>query len=324
MREGESGAEASVPLRPRLKPWYRVSVSESGAVLRYGSSVLEFGGGAATRLLPRLLPLLDGARTVGEIAAELGHPIRPAVEHALDVLAGRDLLTEPTPASLEPDRRRTAEFLAATDSACRHSAASVLDAVSEARACVLGLSPVADAISDLLTTSGVGTVERLGWADDVPDGALAVVAPSTDEMPLLPNWNLRAVAAETTWLQVLSFDGLLAAVGPIFVGGQTACYECYRLRRAANISPVRDDAVGEYPSAPVVDTALAGLAATVALRRLALGDGRSVGVLLAVEQAPELICTRHVVYRVPRCPACSQAAMEAAPTPWQGLTGRAA
>lgn len=324
MHLGESGAEANVPLRPRLKPWYRVSVSESGAVLRYGGSVLEFGGGAASRLLPRLLPLLDGTHTVDEIVSQLGHPIRPAVEHALDVLAGRDLLTEPTPPSLEPDRRRTAEFLAATDPACRHSAASVLDAISEARACVLGLSPVADAISHLLTTSGVGTVEHLDWGDDVPDGALAVVAPSTDEMPLLPTWNLRALAAETTWLQVLSFDGLLAAVGPIFVGGQTACYECYRLRRAANIAPVRDDAIGEYPSAPVVDAALAGLAATVALRRLALADGRSVGVLLAVEQAPELICTRHVVYRVPRCPACSQASREAAPTPWQGLSGRAA
>lgn len=323
MRAGESSVEADVPLRPRLKPWYRVSVGESGAVLRYGGSVLEFGGGAASSLLPRLLPLLDGTRTVDEIVSQLGDPIRPAVEHALDVLAGRDLLTESMPASLEPDRRRTAEFLAATDPAGR-AASVVLDALTQARACVLGVSPVADAIFRLLTTAGVGTVERLGWDDAVRDEALAVVAPSTDELPLLPKWNVHALAAGTTWLQVLSFDGLLAAVGPIFVGGQTACYECYRLRRAANIAPVRDDAVGEYPSAPVVDATLAGLAATVALRRLAFGDGRSVGVLLAVEQAPQLICTRHVVYRVPRCPACSQASAEAAPTPWQGLIGRAA
>jgi bacteriocin biosynthesis cyclodehydratase domain-containing protein len=314
---------ASLPVRPRLKPWYRVSTDGDGAVLRYGGSVLEFEGRAASQLLPHLLPLLDGTRTVDEIVSRLGEPIRPAVEHALEVLAGRELLTEATPARLGADERRTAEFLAATDDAGR-GAPEVLDALARARVYVLGTSTVAAEIARLLATAAVGEVRRPGWEDPVPAGALALVAPAGDEVPRLQEWNMRALATETRWLQVLPFDGLLAAVGPIFVPGQTACHECYRLRRAANLAPVRDTAVGEFPGAPALDAVLAGLAATVALRLLALGDGRSVGVLIAVEQAHELTCSRHLVYRVPRCPACSPAAGMAAPAPWQGAADRAA
>ena len=73
---------------------------------------------------------------------------------------------------------------------------------------------------------------------------LAVVAPSGDEMPLLPDWNVRALETGTAWLQVLPFDGSLAAVGPIYVPHESACYECYRLRRSANIGPVPDTGRG--------------------------------------------------------------------------------
>src|ERR1700747_1250318 len=37
--------------RPLLKPWYRLSLDDGCAVLRYAGSVLEFEGAAAKRLL---------------------------------------------------------------------------------------------------------------------------------------------------------------------------------------------------------------------------------------------------------------------------------
>jgi len=114
---------------------------------------------------------------------------------------------------------------------------------------------------------------------------------------------------------VLPFDGRLAAVGPVFVPGQTACHECYRWRRDSTIAGVRDRTTGHYLGAPPLDAVLAGLAAHVVLRRLAQIDG-DAGVLLAVELVPELRCTRHYVYRVPRCAACSPAARRAASAPW--------
>lgn len=315
---GEPAAgTATLPTRPLLKPWYRLSTSPGAAVLRYGSSVLEFEGSAAAEFLPHLLPLLDGTRTVDEIASCLGEPVRPAVDHALEILAERRLLTEPLRDQVPPEAARTAEFLVATDDYGRDGAA-VLSALARARAAVLGAGPVADALAEALESAAVGRVARATWeGNGAEDVDLAIVAPSTAEVPLLPDWNLRALETGTVWLQVLPFDGSLAAVGPVYVPHESACYECYRLRRSANIGPVPDTGRGAYPGAPTADAVLAGLAATVALRFLGLGDGLSVGVLTAVVLARDVSWSRHVLYRVPRCPACSPAADAAAPAPWQ-------
>ena len=117
---------------------------------------------------------------------------------------------------------------------------------------------------------------------------------------------------------MLPFDGRFAAVGPVFVPGETACHLCFELRRDSTIAPIRETAGGHRPSAAALDAVLAGLAALVALRWLAAGDRDEAGTLIAVELAPELRCTRHFVYRVPRCPACSPAARRAASSPWDG------
>jgi bacteriocin biosynthesis cyclodehydratase domain-containing protein len=114
----------------------------------------------------------------------------------------------------------------------------------------------------------------------------------------------------------------------LFVPGETACYDCYRLRRTANVTPLADPgdppAQGCFPSAPALDSVLAGIAALAVLRQLAAEDGALAGVLLAVELSPGLACTRHVVYRVPRCPSCSRTAAEAPPLPWHGAADVAA
>jgi len=57
--------------------------------------VLE--GKAVEKLLPVLLPLLDGTRTTEEINAYLGEEIEPAVTQALTLLADRRLLTDGPP-----------------------------------------------------------------------------------------------------------------------------------------------------------------------------------------------------------------------------------
>src|SRR5437899_2835659 len=86
---------------PLLKPWYRLAPTDDGLVLSYGDSVVVFEGRAAQRLLPVLLPLLDGRRTLDEIASELGASARPAIENAVALLDRHGLLTEP-PASAGP------------------------------------------------------------------------------------------------------------------------------------------------------------------------------------------------------------------------------
>ncbi|HKI91515.1 MAG TPA: hypothetical protein VJ986_04380, partial [Gaiellaceae bacterium] len=204
---GEPATVTTLPIRPLLKPWYRLSTSETGAVLRYGSSVLEFEGAAAAAFLPHLLPLLDGTRTVDEIASRLGEPVRPAIHHALQVLAERRLLIEPFPATITPAAARTVEFLVATDAYGR-AGADVLSGLARARTAVVGSAPAAPSIVTALEQAAVGCVEQAGWEDGAERGVdLAVVVPSAGEIPLLPDWNRRMLETCTSWLQVLPFDG---------------------------------------------------------------------------------------------------------------------
>jgi bacteriocin biosynthesis cyclodehydratase domain-containing protein len=308
------------PDRPLLKPWYRLSVDEERAVLRYGSSVLELDGAAVTRLLPRLLPLLDGTRTVDEIVDEIGEPARSAVEHAVGLLAAHRLLTERLPDGVDETVRTTLELLSATDPHDR-SPTELAPTLGAARVRIVGSGATAVQVADLLRASGLGAVEACAW-DEQPHGddALAIVAPGANEVPRVRDWNRLALGCGSPWLQVLPYDGLLAAVGPLFVPHQTGCHECYRIRRYANVSSLREaeapPARGSYPSAPAVDALLAALTALTAVRSLALAEASAAGMLLAVELSPRLVCSRHVVYRVPRCPSCSRTATSGTPSPW--------
>ena len=299
--------------RPLLKPWYRLSVEGGRSVLRYAGSVLEFDGAAAERLLPHLLPLLDGTRSVDDVVAELGEAVRPAVEHALSLLRAHDLLTEGAPRS--DGTGRCAELLAATLGLTVAETQRRLPSVDVR---ILGSGPSAIPLGRLLQMSGARSVESLRWDDD-PAGGFVVAVPGSAEVPRLSEWNTRAVAAGTEWMQVLPFDGRLAAVGPVFVPGETACHECFRLRRDSTIAAAPDRARGAYLGSPAIDAALAGLAAHVVVGRLAGGETGDAGTLLALELVPELRCTRHFVYRVPRCPACSPAAQRASLAPWSDV-----
>ena len=68
--------------------------SGDGMLLEHGGSVIAFSGAAARRLLPALLPLLDGTRSVDEIVEIVGPPVAAAVENALELLADQGLLTQ--------------------------------------------------------------------------------------------------------------------------------------------------------------------------------------------------------------------------------------
>ena len=309
--------------RPLLKPWYRLSVESGRSTLRYAGSVLEFEGAAAERLLPHLLPLLDGTRTVADVVAELGEPVRLAVEHALELLRGHDLLTVAAPADAATGARRSAELLSAVDPVGR-TVAELHARLGDVDVHVLGRAPAAELVARLVQASGAGSVARLEWDELPPADALVVAAPSGEELVKLGDWNRRAHDAGAAWMQVLPFDGRMAAVGPVVVPGQTACHECFRLRRDSTIAPFPDRASGRYAGSPALDGLLASLSALVALRWLAAGDVSEAGVLIAVELTPELRCTRHFVYRVPRCPVCSPSAHRSAALPWSGARDVAA
>jgi bacteriocin biosynthesis cyclodehydratase domain-containing protein len=313
----------NLPPRPALKPWYRLLKDDERLLLQYGETVVSFEGRAVRRLLPALLPLLDGTRSLDEIVQIVGPPVRRAVEQALALLDQHGLLTEAAAGTLAESERRSADFLAATDPAGR-SPAALLAAIRAARVAVAGSGSLALEVASSLRRSGVRDVEQLPLAAPSAEPGrfeLIVAAPEGEELPSLSEWNRSALAVGIPWLQVLPFDGHFCAVGPLYVPGETGCYECFRIRRAANVDCGRDflalqDVPARLPVSACLEQTVGGLAATTALRWLAHEDPFLPGVWYAFEPAPQPALGTHVLYRVPRCPSCSGLGDVAQPRPW--------
>jgi bacteriocin biosynthesis cyclodehydratase domain-containing protein len=297
---------------PLLRPWFRIGVDGDRVLLEYAHTVLVFDGRGATRLLLPLLALLDGTRTRGDLVDTLGMGTGEAVDEALALLEDRGVLLD---AADEPAVRPAldnASFQSAGDPQRRapHEIAATLAATGVV---VLGGGAVAVEVARLLRAGGIGTVDRSRRPDELqrrPD--LFVAAPASHELSELSHWNRSLLELRVPWLQLLPFDGRFAAVGPLFVPGDTCCYECYRLRRLANVfcRPEYDALAGaaaEYPLSPALLSALAGMAAHIAFAWLLHADPHLPGVMFALEWARTPAVSKHQVLRVPRCPACFSA-----------------
>ncbi len=311
-----------LPQRPYLRPWYRTTTDGERLLLEHGGAVVVLEGAALKRLVPALLPLLDGTRGVEEIVALLGSPARPAVERALALLAGHGLLTEGPPLDEPRPFAVTAESLSAT----RRDGPSPDDVrrrLRDAHVFVAGTTPLATTVARELLRAGAGRVAPVGWDVATLDRSqgVAVAAAGPADRAELDGWARRRNDDGVAWLALLPSDGRLAPIGPLVVPGETACLECYRLRRAAT-SDCREElrALARAPSsarsAGAVDAIVAGVAALALLRFLVGLDPTLPGSFYALDLGVPLSLSRHRVLRVPRCPACSGVDSVAAPLPW--------
>jgi bacteriocin biosynthesis cyclodehydratase domain-containing protein len=308
----------AIPDRPLLPPWYRLARRPGRYVLEYGHRAVVLEGRATERLVPALLPLLDGRRTVPEIVAELGAAADEAVRRALALLGDNGLLVDGPPADADAGALDTANLLAATTR--RGSPGEHAAALADSSVAIAGTAGVATRLALLLREAGVGELVTTPLGADPPDAALCVVAPASPEVAAVEAWNESALATSRPWLQMLPFDGRFVAIGPLFVPGAGPCGKCYALRRRACLGFGADhDALAavaaDRPSAPHLDAAAAAVAAGIVLRWL-VGDTSVASTLHALECAPDITLSSHRVLRVPRCTACSPAARSAPLLPW--------
>lgn len=305
-----------------LKRWYRVRQDGDRVLLEYGHRLVVLEGGAARQLLPALLPLLDGRRTVGEIVERLGEEVEPAVQRVLDALAraGATTAGPPLPEEL-PDAVATTAELLCEAAGMELAPVAAAERLERSAVGMAGTGAPAAQIADLLRQSGVGAIERLRKPEDDRSLDLVVAVPSPSEHDLLERLNRASLRHGRPWLPVVPFDGVLAAAGPLVVPRESACWQCVRLRRAATVGYADEllllgPAPVAPPGCPPLDAVLAGLAATLALRWLCHRDPVLPGLMLALEQWPRPKLGEHTVYRVPRCPVCSGLAGLAAPATW--------
>ncbi len=300
--------------RPLLAPWYRLVEDGDRLVFEHGRSVVVLEGGAVRTLLPPLLPLLDGSRTLDDLAARLGESVRPAIAQALDLLAANELVIEGPDLPAAPDAVR----LVAAASGLPLSV--VAGRLAGATVGVVGAAGSGDLVARLLHADGAGEVRRLPWDGSGVD--LAVVAPTPGEIHRLGDWNQSALEHGLPWLLVRPFDGLVAMVGPLVVPGESACYRCVQLRLASHLEYGGElDRIEAVPIAAGQSAGLAasstGLAAHLAVSWLGARDARLPGLLFVLETQPQIALTSHPVLRVPRCGACSDDGRLAAPLPWR-------
>jgi bacteriocin biosynthesis cyclodehydratase domain-containing protein len=300
--------------RPLLKPWYRLLQTPEGILLEHGRSTVSFGGAAAKQLLPVLLPLLDGDRTVDEIVDTLGRPVTPAVEHALELLDRHGLLTDGPCPAVEPTAiERTALFLAQL---APLPPSRIAERLGEARVLVEGDAELAAAVGRVLRRSGLARA-----AADGDRATFIATAAARAGDPLLDWRNERALEQGAPWLPFGSFDGLSASIGPLVVPGETACYRCLVLRRDATAGCTPElISLRSAPVRAVTAPALVGLLAAVAaawvLRWIGLGDPSLPGTVATLSLSPRLELADDTVLRAPRCPACSSLAASGRPVPW--------
>jgi bacteriocin biosynthesis cyclodehydratase domain-containing protein len=308
-----------IPGLPYLAPWYRIATTDDEVVLEYGQRIICLAGRAGAVLVPVLLPLLDGTRTLDEIVEVLGEPARPAIEAALERLDEYDLLVDgpPLPADVPAPQSATAELLASLRPG-EVTLGKAVASLCSLTVAVVGGGPAAAEVGRLLRQCGI----HVRRDDAISAGAdLVVCSPSPAQLPALGDWNRQALASGQPWLQVLPFDGRYASIGPLYLPDETCCFECFRLRRLANLDAGDELAVLEavpapYPVAPSLQALVAGIATTLALEWLVLRDHHAPSAFYAIELGQGLSMSLHHVHRVPRCNACSGLADVAAPLPW--------
>jgi hypothetical protein len=272
------------PSAPQLRRGLAVAQVADGLLVDGTVRRHLFTGAAATALLPRLLPLLDGSRDIAGLSAALELPAEH-VEYALKLLKERGLLEEAEPG--QPQDRLGSEA-AVYFSRTFGKAAQLTGMLAQAAVLISAPKVTGAAIAGDLRDAGLGNVLVRNW-EDGPDLSwpgsprsrrrLAVVLDTPDSpVPLVDQ--LAALRWESTPVLRCSIGATSAEIGPLFYGDYSACPLCFQRGYHASGWEVREDGAAGAGSGPATGTANAQavedlLAGLVVAEILALLAGTS-------------------------------------------------
>lgn len=314
-------------------------VNSDARVLTNGDEVLIRQGGLVRRCVGQgvrnfVTALLDKAED-GRIDLDpsvVDATRRPRLDSIFDQLVDAGLLIELTESDsggeLAPVTfglwRRAGETIDRTEIAERLRTRSVN---------IVGSGALAERLRTCCHEVGLQIMDL--HVDSDAASSVTVAVGGYEEDPMLEEWNERALAAgpDHPWLAVIPYDGEYATVGPWMVPGQSACYRCYRLRRASvfpdeSVSATLAEATAVGPSLdrssryPGLNLMQVGLVVDRLVEYIGL-EGQAwqslPGGLTTIAVGPRGIETdRHRVLRVPRCPQCSPMSGRGYPQVWFG------
>lgn len=235
---------------PRLVRELAFIEDEQGLIVDGGHGLQVLKGKSVRGILPRLLPLLDGTRSIEEVEALLsafpGEHVRETVKILLDAGMIEDGRSHSEVANRHPD---SLAFFCRHIGAMRRNpsgnhAAEKLEN-SEVLICVSGIAEdYADVLQASLAAMGVGRVRRIQgsprqwtFSHESPGGRRILVALALGDENLEWNSAVDDFAAELQlpWLRVaLDVSAGTADLGPIFKRSQNGCYKCFSALQLAH------------------------------------------------------------------------------------------
>jgi len=305
----------------RLCPGQAVVADDHGVIVDGGPRRRHLTGGAVGQLVTKLIPLLDGRRTVGEIADSAGRP--EEVKRAISLLRLADLIEysdSPFAAHHGLAREYAAAFLARTvhGTGAYRNSAELLTALAGSSVLVLAGAPVGQALSADLRDCGIGRVIAVGMSDCAA-AAAAIGGIAGSPRPLVAAVEDDTTAPAVTHAEAMCrrYDvpllragrrGTVIELGPLFHPGQTACLACFRRGRT--------DFLGARTTEPHNDTASLGRLEQAADQALAAMLAEEVLAMLGAVRIPRTVRTvvmssltdgteqRLLVLPYPECTVC--------------------
>jgi ribosomal protein S12 methylthiotransferase accessory factor len=288
--------------KPRFKHHFRVDVvaEEKAVFLLADKEHYVLKGDAYVAIAP----FLNGQNSPDDIVAALdGKVAVSTIWHALTELENKGYVTEEC-AEIDPAQAAFWSALGVNPD----QAAARLGGTKVAVRALGGVSPAL--ISQMLPSVGLQVAG---------EGRLWVVLTDDYLREELADINREANTQGIPWLLVKP-TGVEPYVGPLFVPGQTACWECLAARLKGNLKV--EQAVGQMegsvtiiPSAggcvPPGEQAILGLAALELAKYIVLAEHKYIEGNLITVDLNKFVPQSHPVQRLPQCPACGEAALSA-------------
>lgn len=231
-------------------------------------------GKATQTLLPRLLPLLDGTRTLDQVVEALPNLPRESIINAVALLYTRGLLEdsaadpdEPTLKEINP--QILAFFRRHVDvTRVNHSSLEALARLVHAQIALYTFGPNADKARALaekqFRQAGILHVRALEQHEDISEAfeslpgkrLVVVLITGPDDQARLQEIDDACARLHTPWLRASIYPAAQRAeLGPYFERGETACYRCYA-RSALSLAEEGITNAADSPHDEQLDTRL--------------------------------------------------------------------
>lgn len=280
--------------KPILKNHFQVEVlkEEESVYLLSENENFILGG----RVYTSIIPLIDGKKSCDEIVDMLSEKFSAAqVYYAFEILKNRGCITEDS-SNFTPEEKKFWNSLGF----------HAKDIEEKLKNTPLSLVQIQSHLefASILEKHGIRISD---------DGKLTVVITDDYLHEKLSDINKKNLENRKPWL-IIKPSGLTPSIGPLFIPGRTACYECFSLRYRANrelndhiFQKKLRGKISPSVALPFTSDVLYSLAVLEIARWISEGENKRLEGRIVSYNSRDLKIEEHVLIRRPECKACGDA-----------------